>query len=404
MIETCILFTSNFPYGTTESFLENEIKYLAESFKQVFVLPMNSGGQMRSLPNNVYTIDLFTTYAYSISNSIKYGGLRLFTNLSVDVLHLVKCSLSRSSFISLFSLYLRLNDKANVVEEWFTTVQNCVLYSYWLDEWATILAILKSKGLINTFHARIHGFDLYEDRHEYGFIPFRKLQLKQVTTVSAVSKAGYEYMNEKYPVYSEKFLLHHLGVQDNGMAPFKLRNNFTLVSCSNVIPLKRVELIVDILRNIKLPVEWIHFGDGIQLETIKKLASSLPENIKAEFKGRITNQDIVEFYKSEQVDLFITTTETEGGCPVSLQEAISFGIPVIGTAVGGVPEVINNKTGFLIRKDFDSVEVASKIQGFLTSEHHSAKFRKSVRSYWEKEFVAKTNFERYINQVLLSNS
>lgn len=87
-----------------------------------------------------------------------------------------------------------------------------VFYSYWFDGWATILALLKKKQVINLFHSRAPGFDMYEELSEYGFIPFRKLQLKEVNTVSAVSKAGLDYLIHEYPAYKEKFQLHHLQV------------------------------------------------------------------------------------------------------------------------------------------------------------------------------------------------
>ena len=35
-------------------------------------------------------------------------------------------------------------------------------------------------------------------------------------------------------------------------------------------------------------------------------------------------------------------------CPLAALEGMSMQVPVIGTAVGGLPEIINNKTGILI--------------------------------------------------------
>lgn len=52
--------------------------------------------------------------------------------------------------------------------------------------------------------------------------------------------------------------------------------------------------------------------------------------------------------------MFIHLTETEGGVPVCISEATSFGIAVIGTDVCGVPEIVNNQTGFLITVAFCS--------------------------------------------------
>ncbi|MEJ8801773.1 glycosyltransferase [Pontibacter sp. H249] len=402
MKDNCILFTSSYPFGTSESFIEGEIMYLAEAFKKVYVLPMKSGGRKRELPGNVSVVDLFSNYSYSRKRSLVFGGKVFLETFSGLISKALSGRLALNDFSSLLSLYIRLNDKAALLADWLKSTSNCVLYSYWFEEWATILAILKSKKQINEFHARAHGFDLYEERSEYGFIPFRSLQLKEVSTLSAVSQAGYNYLSGLYPQYLQKLFLHRLGVQDNGISPFILKKDFVLVSCSNVISLKRVDLIVRILYEITQPLKWIHFGDGEQLNYIVKLAQDLPKNISVEFRGRITNQELIQFYKNNQVDIFITTTETEGGCPVSLQEAISFGIPVIGTNVGGVPEIVNNRTGILIDKDFDPKAVAISIDSFLISSFNSFKFRLEVRKFWEQSFVAEENYKSYINRVLLS--
>ena len=44
-----------------------------------------------------------------------------------------------------------------------------------------------------------------------------------------------------------------------------------------------------------------------------------------------------------------------------MMEAISFGIPVIGTNVGGVKEIINTDTGILLEKDFEVKTLSSLI-------------------------------------------
>ena len=46
-------------------------------------------------------------------------------------------------------------------------------------------------------------------------------------------------------------------------------------------------------------------------------------------------------------DLFVNMSLSEG-IPVSIMEAISFGIPIIATNVGGNAEIVNDETGVLI--------------------------------------------------------
>lgn len=63
------------------------------------------------------------------------------------------------------------------------------------------------------------------------------------------------------------------------------------------------------------------------------------------------HDDVERIFKSENVNLFITTSATEGGVPISLVEAFSMGIPAIGTDVGGIPEAIRDGyNGFFTKK------------------------------------------------------
>ena len=57
--------------------------------------------------------------------------------------------------------------------------------------------------------------------------------------------------------------------------------------------------------------------------------------------GHLDNNEIFNMYKNNSYDYFITLSESEG-LPVSIMEAISCGIPVIATAVGGITEIVIN--------------------------------------------------------------
>ena len=113
----------------------------------------------------------------------------------------------------------------------------------------------------------------------------------------------------------------------------------------------------------------------------------------------MSNKDIMEFYKINSVNLFITTSETES-LPVSIQEAISFGIPIIATNVGGVSEIVNEKTGYLIDKKFDVKEVASLIGEFKNSSENSASFRNGVRNFWLNNFEANAVYEDFYQELI----
>jgi len=84
------------------------------------------------------------------------------------------------------------------------------------------------------------------------------------------------------------------------------------------------------------------------------------------------------------------------GVPVSIMEALSFGIPVIATDVGGTGELISNKNGLLIPKDFESEKVAGQIIRLLTGADFQDK-RENARKTWETYSNATVNYPEFAN-------
>ncbi|MBT6029799.1 MAG: hypothetical protein HOH13_05800, partial [Crocinitomicaceae bacterium] len=64
MSRPIFLFTTSFPYGHGETFLENEIPILLKEFKEVTVIPINPFGQARTFPEGVVVLDVFKDFDY----------------------------------------------------------------------------------------------------------------------------------------------------------------------------------------------------------------------------------------------------------------------------------------------------------------------------------------------------
>lgn len=398
------LFTNAFPYGKGEQFLESEINYLAQNFKEVFIFPHTKDGDKRDLPSNCRVIDI--TVKFEAKKKIRHYVFKHVFKTLYYFIYLLFQSKKRLYYIKHASV--TLIDLAILLEEsdlYYAAYKDylneaSLLYFYWFKTPFIQFALLKSRKKINQqLVSRALGYDYDPAQNSLGFFLYREIELKQINNLVANSRWGAELIKNLYPSFSSKVSYSYLGLEDsNCINPVNETAIFHLVSCSFLIELKRVNLIIEILKHINIPLKWTHIGEGPLLEEIKKSASMLPSNIESEFLGFIPS--VEDYYKKNACDLFITTTRSEG-LPFSIMESIAYGIPAMGTAVCGIPEVVNDNTGFLIDENFNLKDAANIITNYsLKSIDEKKVLRKSARQFYEKTFTSKKNINDFITNYL----
>ena len=97
--------------------------------------------------------------------------------------------------------------------------------------------------------------------------------------------------------------------------------------------------------------------------------------------------------------MFINLSSSEG-IPVSIMEALSAGIPVVATNVGGTSEAVNSLTGFLIPADFNSADVALTITNYLNLEPaQQLQYRQNAYEFWKENFEAGKNYGDFLRSI-----
>lgn len=398
-----ILLTAQYPFGTVETFLENEIKVLSQRFSKIYIFPITGGDENpRPVPGNVVVSDILKKKPDVKARAVLFNNFfYILKLLLIELLHTNKKKYFLRNIVEITSYLCQNIVNAKCIEQFLNIHKNesFVFYSFWMNDGALTLSILKDRKKIDRFVFRVLGYDLYDERREGGYMPFRYFNFKMTDKVYCISKDGLNYILKKN-IFPEKLALSHLSVFDNGVNPFDPDAVFTVVSCSNLIPLKRVHLIIEALRHIEFPIRWVHFGTGPLMNELKELAKSMPGHIVADFRGHATNTAILEFYKNNPVNLFIHLSETEGGAPVALQEAASSGIPLLGTDAGGIPEIVTKETGILIPVDVNVPDVSKIISDFRAGELNSPQFREGVREFWKKNFNANVIYNKLCDELL----
>ncbi len=280
-----------------------------------------------------------------------------------------------------------------------------LFYSFWFHKAAHAGIMLKKKKYDHLkIISRIHGYDLYNDQGVAEFQPFKCQMDRGIDRLLFICEQGKQYYLEHFASSSneDKYIVNRLGVYDPGLKRVITKRNdgLHLVSCSTICAVKRVNLIVEALSSIDdMTIYWTHFGDGPDFEELIKLSKSLldnKDNIRYELKGRVTNHEVLEYYKESKPDCIINVSFSEGS-PVSLQEAVSFGIPVIATDVGGSSEMIDGN-GVLLSGDSDIEEIIGAIRriAYQSDDEYAIMQRKSME-IWESLFDRKKNIIEFEN-------
>jgi L-malate glycosyltransferase len=174
---------------------------------------------------------------------------------------------------------------------------------------------------------------------------------------------------------------------------FALADEKILVHISNFRPIKKINdtLKVFLKFHSQTPSVLLLIGEGPDFESAKKLAKTMKKQESIHFIGRVKNP-----YKYLAIaDALLVTSSYESFCLVAL-EAISSGIPVFGTNVGGIPEVIEHgKSGYLVNVG-DVNGMATNITQHFSNEKNIVQMKKQALKS-AKKFTAKKIIPQYEN-------
>jgi len=397
-----VCFTASYPFGNRETYFDLELKYLSKEFEEIIIVPRYNPynfSEKREVPINVVVLDPIVPQGMEriIRGVFNLNPIWLF----------IEDFFSKRVFFDKRRIKKWLNSllvyritvsyfKKHVVK---VIDNNTVLYSYWAE------APLFTSNLVNGFKkiVRMHGGDFYLNRNN-GYLPLRKQIYDSSDLLLPISKDIARILKADYGTDYSKIFINYLGVERQCVMKHNKPNQNTqkivLVSCSNVIPLKRVHLIVDALMLYRngLKIDWHHFGDGTELQFVKERAKLLGDNISVTFHGWTEPQRIMEFYKQNYVSWFINVSIYEG-IPVSIMEAFSFGIPSIATDVGGTSEIVNEKNGYLLPSNFDSATLLDRILSCDTDKKGYSCLRGGAYQTWENNFDASMNYSKLVYRI-----
>lgn len=373
------VFTESFPYGIGEAFLNSEAVFLSQYFETVHYVPLWQNGSMREIPNGTKVESPLLGFNPKGNFKLILKGLFCLSPFlfAIPVFFKEKAWSGRKRFWDFATAFLLTRAAYSALKIKFD--KKALIYSYWGDKSALLIPFLKEKYGCKCV-ARFHRVDLYEEACG-GYKPFRKWLFESLDVAMPISDDGKRYLEERYGKDAPKTIeVHRLGVLDRGLNPPAEGNVFQIVSCSNIVPVKRVAFLAEVIGGLGFNVRWTHIGDGPLRAEVEAVVAKFPENVEGVLLGAMPNAQVLEYYSRHHVDLFINVSESEG-VPVSIMEALSFGIPVMATNSGGVSEIVDDSVGKLFSIDVTASRLNISITEFY-NEKNKDSMRVEARKRW----------------------
>jgi glycosyltransferase involved in cell wall biosynthesis len=142
-------------------------------------------------------------------------------------------------------------------------------------------------------------------------------------------------------------------------------------------------------RRPDLAVRLMIIGDGPEHERISQATQAAGLENSIVFTGHLKN--LTPYYEAADVVAIPSLSE---GSPNVLLEAMAFGVPVVATAVGGIPEIVNDGETALLVPAQDPDAMAAGIERLLsdpvTAATLAGKAQRKVETEYSPESRAKT--------------
>ena len=171
-------------------------------------------------------------------------------------------------------------------------------------------------------------------------------------------------------------------------------SDFAMVTVGSLFPHKGHRYLIEALSKINnddVSIKYLIVGDGPLRNILEDQARVLGLDRIVCFLGE--RKDIGEILFS--ADIFALPSCEREGLPMSILEAMAYGKPVIATAIGGIPEAVDNGVTGLLVPPGDSAALAEALGVLL---HDNSK-RENLGREGAGRFALKFSAEKFLNEI-----
>jgi N-acetyl-alpha-D-glucosaminyl L-malate synthase BshA len=265
--------------------------------------------------------------------------------------------------------------------------------------------MLAARGRRLPFVTTLHGTDITLVGLDRSYLPITRFSIQESDGVTSISKYLKEKTVEDFGIARPIEVIPNF-VNCDVYTPYKdeaVRNEARrrlanpgeaiLIHLSNFRPVKRVTDVVKIFAQVveKVPARLVLVGDGPDRSAAEWLAHELQISDKIHFLGK--QERVNELLPLADLMLMPSQLESFG---LAALEAMACRVPTIGTNVGGVPELIDDKVNGLLYPVGDVDGMAEGAVSLLKDRKRLEVMRDAARKTARSRFCSTLVLPLYI--------
>jgi glycosyltransferase involved in cell wall biosynthesis len=274
-----------------------------------------------------------------------------------------------------------------------------VLHAHFAND-AAVLARYISRLSGIPYRVTAHAYDIYQD--PLLLVP----NLREASRILTISEANRRYLADLLggqPGSAPRIELVRCGIDLERFAYRDPRPPGTparLFCAARLVPKKGHAVLLEALARLRrdgLQAELTLAGDGPEERRLRARASQADLDGAVTFQGTIPHDEVRAGMLRAEAVVLASRVAADGdrdGIPVALMEAMALGVPVVSTAVSGIPELVTDGAGRLVPADAPEA-LAEAIRATLAAPQASRVSQaRAGRARVEAEFDLRRNAGR----------
>lgn len=379
--------TSAYPEFTDDPhgiFVHRLMKKIKELGHDVHVIAPHTGGKTRYTMDGVHVEKFHYFYPHKLEKLCGRAGM--VDNVKEGFL--VKFQVLTFLFFNLIYSLWKFKDKDIIHVQW--PIPNG-LGGLFLDK-------IYGIPYINT----VHGEEIYLSKRYNTLFALKWIVNNSNKTIT--NSSATKNMCLDCGIENEKLEIIPFGVDIDFFRPLKLPKQddvFQILSVGYLIERKGFEYLIKAIKKIleKHPhVKLDIVGTGPLENKLKNMILELELSDEVQILQNVSDDELLSLYN--QADLFVLPSirDSQGnteGLGVVLIEAMACGLPVIGSNIGGIPDIIKDRESGLLFNEKDIDDLSLKILSVIEDEE--LKNRLSINGSKRAQQFTWTNIaSRYI--------